>query len=127
VKSTNIEQFNGFDIQVEYQKVNEEYADKCCDIVKQKASAVLKQHRGRYVRGWKTRTEKFGKTGQGVVVYNETDWQLTHLLENGHAIVNKKDGTGWASAKPHIDPAYRSVKNKFIKAMENVSFRIDAK
>lgn len=123
----NLEKFNGFDIKIEYEEVNKEYAEKCCDIVKDKASQKLKQHRGRYVRGWTTRSEKFGKTGSGVVVYNETDWQLTHLLENGHEIVNARDGTGWASAHPHIDPAYRSIKNKYIKAVENINVRIEAK
>lgn len=123
----NLEKFNGFDIKVEYEKIVDEYAEKCCDQVKSKARAKLKEHRGRYVKGWTTRKETTYSGGYGIVVYNETDWQLTHLLENGHAIVNKKDGTGWASAHPHIDPAYRAVKNKFIKAMENVSFRIEAK
>lgn len=127
MKDINLEKFNGFDIQVEYDKIVDEYADKCCDTVKQKAKQVIKEHRGRYIKGWTTKTEKTYSGGYSVVVYNETDWQLTHLLENGHEIVNKRDGTGWASAKPHIDNAYRAVKNKFIKAMENVSFKIDAK
>ena len=123
----NIEKFNGFDIEIEYQKVNEEYADKCCDVVKQKANHVLKQHRGRYVSGWTTRIEKYGRSGQGVVVYNATDWQLTHLLENGHEIVNKKDGTGWSAPRPHIKPAYRSLKGKYLKALNNVEIKIEAK
>ena len=127
VSNIDIEKFNGFDIKIEYEKVVDEYADKCCDTVKSKAKQVLKEHRGRYVNGWTTKVQKGYKDSYEVVVYNETDWQLTHLLEYGHDIVNKRGGTGWASAHKHIDPAYKAVKNKFIKAMQNVSFKIDEK
>lgn len=120
----NIEKINRLDIKLEYDKVVNEYAEKCRDIVEQKSP---KGSRGRYAKGWRTRKEKLPSEQYGVVVYNETDWQLTHLLENGHVIVNKKGGEGWANANPHIEVAYKAVKNKFIKAMENVSFRIDAK
>ena len=45
--------------------------------------------KGRYARGWRKKNE-----GDGLVVYNATDWQLTHLLNNGHAIVNRYGDTG---------------------------------
>lgn len=122
--SNNIEKFRSLDVQLEYNKICDEYADKCCNIVKSKSP---KGHRGRYADGWRTKKEKTYSGGYGVEVYNKTDWQLTHLLENGHLIVNKKNGTGWASAHPHIEPAYKSVKNKFIKEMENVSFKMTTK
>lgn len=55
---------------------------------------------GRYANGWKI------KQGDGeTIVYNATDWQLTHLLENGHAVVNRYGDTGArASAIKHIEP-----------------------
>lgn len=120
----NINHFKGFEIDIDYSDILEEYGEKCKDLIQQKASQLKIKKSGRYINGWTTSKEKFGKSGNGVVVHNKTDWQLTHLLENGHAIVNKKDGTGWASAKPHIDPSYRAVKNKFIKAMENARLNI---
>ena len=39
-----------------------------------------------------------------VIVHNKTDYQLTHLLENGHVIRNKKGTYGRAPAHPHIKP-----------------------
>lgn len=125
MKNEDIEKFNGFDIQIEYKKVVDEYAEKCKDLIQQNAKRVLKEHRGKYVNGWTEDVQKTYGGGYSVVVWNKTDWQLTHLLEDGHRIVNKKGGEGWASAHPHIDPAYRSVKNKFVKAMENVKINID--
>lgn len=49
---------------------------------------------GRYARGW---TKKAGD--YETVVYNKTDWQLTHLLANGHVVVNRYGDTG-ARTKP---------------------------
>ena len=123
----NIESFNGFDIEIEYKTVVDEFAEKCKEKIQNNAKEVLKEHRGKYVRGWTADVEKTYSGGYSVVVWNETDWQLTHLLEDGHRIVNKKGGEGWAEPHRHIDPAYRSVKNKFIKAMESAKIKIDEK
>lgn len=122
--SDNIEKFHSLDIELEYKDVVDKYAEKCCGLVKSKSP---KGHRGSYASGWRTKSDKTYGGGYGNEVYNATDYQLTHLLENGHLIVNKKNGTGWASAHPHIEPAYKSVKNKFIKEMQNVSFKMTTK
>lgn len=55
---------------------------------------------GSYSKGWGTK--KLGETD--VVVYNRTDAPLTHLLENGHRIVNKKGEYGRVSGRKHIAP-----------------------
>lgn len=55
---------------------------------------------GSYAKGWGTK-----KQGEAdVVVYNRTDASLTHLLENGHVIRNKKGTYGRAPAHKHIKP-----------------------
>ncbi len=66
---------------------------------------------GEYRQGWTVRTRKT-KTSIEATVYNATKWQLTWLLENGHAIRNKygpqtrKDGGGSrTTANPHISKA----------------------
>ena len=55
---------------------------------------------GSYAKGWAVKRENELE----VVVYNRTDWQLTHLLENGHVIRNKKGTYGRTSGKKHIKP-----------------------
>lgn len=64
---------------------------------------------GSYSKGWRAK-----KVGSSTIIHNQTDYQLTHLLENGHA---KSDG-GRTEAKPHIRPAEEKVIDKFTKRVE---------
>ena len=59
---------------------------------------------GEYARGWRLKTLKLRGPVTDVVVHNATNYQLTHLLENGHVIRNKKGTYGRAPAHPHIKP-----------------------
>lgn len=43
---------------------------------------------GSYKKGWRVKTNKRGHVVE-TTVYNATDWQLTHLLENSHIIKNQ--------------------------------------
>jgi hypothetical protein len=56
---------------------------------------------GRYAKGWTVKKNRDGD----VVVHNKTDYQLTHLLENGHVIRNKKGTYGRTHGIKHIAPA----------------------
>ena len=56
---------------------------------------------GSYASGWKVSK----KQGADLVVHNATDYQLTHLLENGHVVRNKKGTYGRTRAIKHIAPA----------------------
>lgn len=56
---------------------------------------------GRYARGW-----RYTDDGDNSYVYNQTDWQLTHLLADGHQIFNRFGGSfGSTNADSHIDDA----------------------
>lgn len=65
---------------------------------------------GSYRKGWKLK--KSGK--HKYVVYNKTDYQLTHLLEHGHA---KRDG-GRVEARVHIRPAEEIAIRNFMDRVE---------
>ena len=56
--------------------------------------------RGRYAKGWRVK-----KSGKKRIVHNKTDYQLTHLLEKGHA----KVGGGRVDAIVHIEPVEKEV------------------
>lgn len=55
---------------------------------------------GKYARGWTTK--QIDKNG--IVVHNSKHYQLTHLLENGHVIRNKKGTYGRTAGIKHIKP-----------------------
>lgn len=76
----------------------------------QKLKNTSPKKTGSYAKGWAVKTLKKGKyvgifahTGT-YIVHNRTDYHLTHLLENGHMIVNAKGTYGRTRAHPHIAP-----------------------
>ena len=73
---------------------------------------------GSYAAGWSVKN--IGGHGKIVdlVVHNRTDYQLTHLLENGHVIRNKKGTYGRAPAHPHIKPAETWANNELPAEIE---------
>ena len=58
-------------------------------------------HKRRYAEGWTVSKKERGD----LVVHNKTNYQLTHLLENGHVIRNKKGTYGRTHGIKHIAPA----------------------
>lgn len=71
---------------------------------------------GRYAAGWTYEA----KTGvlKGYTVKNATDYQLTHLLENGHALWN---GTRRVRARKHIAPVEKAEVAKILAQINNVA------
>ena len=64
---------------------------------------------GDYTTGWRAK-----KVGTTWVVHNATDYQLTHLLEKGHAKVNG----GRVAPIVHIEPVEKEAIDDFIKGVE---------
>lgn len=66
----------------------------------QKLKATSPKKTGKYARGWSVKKVD-DKT---FIVHNKTAPSLTHLLENGHVIRNKKGEYGRTSGTKHIAP-----------------------
>ena len=61
----------------------------------------------KYNKGWTVKKTKRDKTAQ---IHNATEYQLTHLLEKGHALV----GGGRTQAFPHIAPVAEKCETELI-------------
>lgn len=68
---------------------------------------------GRYARGWTVKKERTSSGAITYTVHNRTDYQLTHLLENGHVIRNKKGTYGRTHPIKHIGPAADTAIQRF--------------
>lgn len=88
------------------------YAELATDVmkdrVKKAGNTVKKETQGnapvkskRYQKSWAVKKQKESSNALEVVVHSRNRYQLTHLLEKGHA----KRGGGRVRAIPHIAPA----------------------
>ena len=90
----------------------QEYAELAVDVMKdcvKKAGETVKKETqagapvksGRYRKSWAVKKQKETGSTLEMVVHSRNRYQLTHLLEKGHA----KRGGGRVKAIPHIAPA----------------------
>ena len=121
---------NGIEIKKEVELALDEYAEdvqeKLINAINKEAQKTVTRLKktspvgqgtesGEYARGWrKTKPEKIGRLG-GVklVIYNIVA-QLTHLLENGHAL---RQG-GRSPEIPHIAPAQEEFERNISTVLE---------
>lgn len=110
----------------EIMKYLQNYKEDISDVVEQVANKVgkeatneLKQtsptgYRKSYAKGWRLKKDKTGRNKYIVKIHNKTDYQLTHLLEFGHATRNG----GRTRAISHIRPAEEKYKKVFEKELK---------
>ena len=68
---------------------------------------------GEYARSWAIKKEHTGAGVADYIVHNKKHYQLTHLLENGHVIRNKKGTYGRTKPRHHIGPAADTAIQRF--------------
>lgn len=78
-----------------------------------KATSPKRPGGGRYAKGWAVK-----KVGKELVIYNRTDYQLTHLLENGHDVVVNGKKVGHYDGVKHIAPVEKEVIEKMTEEVE---------
>ena len=78
--------------------------DRVADESVQKLKDTLPKRKGKYARGWTKKKEEGGALKTNTVIVHNRVYQLTHLLENGHMIVNAKGTYGRVPGIKHIAP-----------------------
>ena len=87
-------------------KVKNSVKDAATEAVKE-LKATSPKKTGRYAKSWKQKKIKETSSEMDIVVHAGR-YQLTHLLENGHA----KRGGGRVDGIPHIKPVEEKVSKK---------------
>ena len=108
----------------------EQYSQDVTDGLKKEVKQVAKECKqeiqqnspiqtGSYKKGWKDQVAYEGHNDIRMVVRNKTDYQLTHLLEHGHAKVSG----GRVDGHPHIGPAEQRAKAKLVAKIKEAMSR----
>lgn len=95
----------------------EELADEVAGETLKEIKANSPVDKGSYKKGWRKKAEVSALGKKTITVYNATDYQLTHLLENGHL---NRDGTTRAAPIKHIKPVEEKAVEKFEKGVEEI-------
>lgn len=77
-----------------------------------KIKSMSPERRPKYKKGWRIK-----KIGYSYVLYNYTDYQLTHLLEYGHVGRDGKRVRGISHIKPNEEWANNQLINKIKKVL----------
>lgn len=98
-----------------------EAAYKVAEDGKNKLKVKSPKRTGDYRKGWRV-DKRHGKGFVHATIYNATNWQLTHLLENGHDWVGRDGQRKKDAAKPitHIKPIELECNQAFEKDVEQI-------
>ena len=86
-------------------------AKVCVESLEETSPKRKKKRENPYSEGWRAKVTYESGTDIRVQVYNKTNYQLTHLLEDGHAKVSG----GTVPGTPHIEPAAEKASQMLLK------------
>ena len=105
---TNSIEIQVADILEDYSVEVKRATNNSMDVVAKECVAKLRntspKRTGAYARSWKAHRERGSGGINTVTVHNKDHYQLTHLLENGHIVRNKKGTYGRFNGIKHIAP-----------------------
>ena len=97
--------------------VEEEVAAEAVKKLKQTSPKKARGKKaGHYAKSWEVDTKAKKQYAQ-TIIHNK-DYQLTHLLENGHDIVRNGKVVGHAQPQVHIKPVEEWVNKEMVERLE---------
>lgn len=90
----------------EDEEVLRKHVVDACKVAKSDLRKNSPRKTGDYANGWTYKVNDNASGSYHGTVYNSTTYQLTHLLEKGHA----KRGGGRVDGIPHIEPAFEDAR-----------------
>ena len=87
---------------------------KAGNTVKKQIESTAPRKTGKYAKSWAVKKTKETSDSIQLVVHSKDRYQLTHLLEHGHAL----RGGGRTRAFPHIAPAEQEGERQLISDIE---------
>lgn len=111
---------------LDIKKILNDYSYDIQEGIKQKASVLANEAKkeikqvspkltGDYKKGWRLQ-KQINRYSVQCTIYNQTDYQLTHLLEKPHLKRNGKLTT----PKVHISPVQEKLSKRYEKEVENL-------
>lgn len=76
------------------------------------------KHVRKYAEGWALKRTKTSTGIPDITIHNKTNYQLTHLLENGHVIRNGKGTYGRTNGIKHIEPVEKWANDELVQEIE---------
>lgn len=98
-------------------EVTEDVKESVKDVAKETVKEVKRRspvRSGAYKKSWGQTKVYEGPGGIRITIHNNKHYQLTHLLENGHAL---RSG-GRTRSFPHIEPAERFAERELQREVE---------
>lgn len=103
------------DVKEATDKVFEQTAKESVQQLKQTSPQGRGRNAGAYAKSWTVKRERDKRSGlYTITVHNKDHYQLTHLLEKGHALPQG----GRAKAQPHIEPVERWAQDEVVRRIE---------
>lgn len=122
-KNIQLDKFNKISLKIDIDKIAKENAQGCAKRIND--NIAREGWTGDYANSWIV-SERSKPDIKSYWVHS-TEYRLTHLLENGHLIVNKKNGVGWSPPFPHIRPAYDDFRQHYEKEARKVDLDLEIK
>ena len=104
------------DIEDGVKEETKEISKKAVEELKQISPKGHGSRKNPYFKGWSRQSGKQNKGRYTIKIHNKTNYQLTHLLEFGHATRNGKT----TKAIPHIRPTEEKYNKLYEKAITTV-------